>query len=160
MADKSPKDDTLEAGGAKAKKPPMLMIIIAVALIAVIVGAVVVVQVSASSKVKVVKKPEPGPPMPLDEFLVNLADPSGDHFVKVTMTLQLDKGCGKTPETLKDDVPQIRDAVLLEFSTKTREQLSNPVGRKKLKSELKQKINKVLGEPDVNDIFFTQFVTQ
>ncbi len=58
----------------------------------------------------------------LDEFLVNLADPGSDHFLKVTVGLELDKDKGKTPETLKDDTPLIRDAVLSSLASKTRDQ--------------------------------------
>ena len=58
------------------------MIIAAViAVVAILGGFVVGKQVSAKSKdgAAAKKKVEPGPVMPLDEFLVNLADPGGDH---------------------------------------------------------------------------------
>jgi len=109
MADKTEKKE--EPAGEK-KKPPM-MIIMAVFAVVVLGAAFLMVQkAGAKSKAPEAKKVEKGPVLTLDEFLVNLADPGSDHFLKVTVGLELSKDKGKTPETLKDDTPLIRDAVL------------------------------------------------
>ena len=114
----------------------------------------------AKSKAPDVKKVEKGPVLTLDEFLVNLADAGSDHFLKVTVGLELDKSKGKTPETLKDDTPLIRDAVLSSLSSKTRDEIGPQSGRDKLKLEIKKKVNEALGEDDVQGVYFTNFVTQ
>lgn len=159
MAEKKAETETKEAGGSK-KKPPM-MIIIAVFAVVVLGAAFFVVQkASAKSKAGGQKKVEKGPVVTLDKILVNLADPGSDHFLKVTVGLELNKEKGKTPETLKDDTPLIRDAVLASLSSKTRDQLGPEAGREKLKSEIKKKVNAALGEDDVQGVYFTNFVTQ
>jgi len=159
MSDKNEKKE--EAGAAK-KKPPVLIIAAVIALVAILGGFVVGKSVSAKSKdgVAAKKKIEPGPVMPLDEFLVNLADPGGDHFLKVTVNLELDKEKGKTAESLKEQVAPVRDAVLTALSAKTRDQITPLAGREKLKAEIKKNVNAALGEDDVRGVYFINFVTQ
>ncbi len=157
MAEKTEKKE--EPAGGK-KKPPM-MIIMAVFAVVVLGAAFFMVQkAGAKSKAPEVKKVEKGPVLTLDEFLVNLADAGSDHFLKVTVGLELDKAKGKTPEALKDDTPLIRDAVLSSLSSKTRDEIGPQPGRDKLKLEIKKKVNEALGEDDVQGVYFTNFVTQ
>ncbi|MBV9850307.1 MAG: flagellar basal body-associated FliL family protein [Armatimonadetes bacterium] len=149
------------AKGAEKKKPPIIIIASVIAVVAILGGFVVGKQVSAKSKDgAAVKKVEPGPVMPLDEFLVNLADPGGDHFLKVTVNLELDKDKGKTPESLKEQVAPIRDAVLTALCSKTRDEITPLAGRDKLKAEIKKNVNAALGESDVSGVYFINFVTQ
>lgn len=157
-ADKADKKE--EAAGGK-KKPPMI-VLMAVFAVAVLGGAFLMVHTaSARAKGKAeVKKVEKGPVLTLDEFLVNLSDPGSDHFLKVTVGLELDKVKGKTPESLKEQAPLIRDAVLTALSSKTRDDLASLKGREKLKAEIKSGVNESLGEEDVHGVYFTNFVTQ
>lgn len=159
MADKTEKMDGAAAG---AKKGPPLMIIMAVFAVLVLGGAFMMVQ-KASAKQKSggeVKKVEKGPVMSLDEFLVNLSDPGSDHFLKVTVGLELDKAKGKTAEGLKEETPAIRDAVLTALSSQTRDEVTPIKGREKLKAQIKKNVNEALGEDDVQGVYFTNFVTQ
>ena len=159
MAEK--KAEKAEAEEAVGKKKPPMMIIIAVFAVVVLGAAFFVVQkASAKQKGAAVKKVEKGPVMTLDEFLVNLSDPGNDHFLKVTVGLELDKSKGKTAESLKEDTPLIRDAVLSSLSSKTRDQIGPEGGRGKLKAEIKKRVNEALGEDDVQGIYFTNFVMQ
>lgn len=160
MPDKKDKKDEQEAKGAKKKKPPIVIIAAVLAVVIIVGGFVVGKQVSAKSRRGAAKKVELGPVMPLDEFLVNLADPSGDHFLKVTVNLELDKAKGKTAEALKDQVAPIRDAVLTSLCSKTREDVTPQTGRDKLKADIKKNVNAALGEDDVEGVYFTNFVTQ
>lgn len=157
MAEKT--EEKIETPGKK--KPPMMMIIIAVAVVALLgIGFAVVQKVSAKSKPAEVKKVEKGPVMVMDEFLVNLADAGNDHFLKVTVGLELSKDKGKTADSLKDDTPLIRDAILASLASKTRDQVTPEAGRAKLKTEIKNKVNEALGEEDVEGVYFVNFVTQ
>ncbi len=148
---------------APAKKGPPMMIIMAVFAVVVLGAAFMMVQ-KASAKQKEgsteVKKAEKGPVMTLDEFLVNLSDPGSDHFLKVTVGLELDKSKGKTAESLKETTPEIRDAILSSLSSQTRDQVAPESGREKLKAQIKKNVNAALGEEDVQNVYFTNFVTQ
>ena len=55
------------------------------------------------------------------------------------MALGLSKEKGKTPETLKEQTPMIRDAVLTSLSSKTRDDVNAGSGREKLKTDIKKK---------------------
>ena len=159
MAEKKTEEKAEAPAGGK-KKPPM-MVIMAVFAVVVLGAAFFMVQkASAKSKAHEAKKVEKGPVLTMDEFLVNLADPGSDHFLKVTVGLELSKEKGKTPETLKDDTPLIRDAVLSSLASKTREQIGPESGRDKLKADIKKRVNEALGEDDVQGVYFTNFVTQ
>lgn len=158
MAEKKAEEKKEETGGKK--KPPLMIIIAVFAVVVLGAGFFMVQKVSAKQKGPQVKKVEKGPVFSLDEFLVNLSDPGSDHFLKVTVGLELNKEKGKTPETLKDDTPLIRDAVLTSLSSKTRSQLTPEGGREKLKEDIKKKVNEALGEDDVQGVYFTNFVTQ
>ena len=156
MADKSEKKEAA-AGG---KKPP-IMVIMAVFAVVVLGAAFMMVQkASAKQKGGEVKKVEKGPVMTLDEFLVNLSDAGSDHFLKVTVGLELDKAKGKTAEGLKEQTPAIRDAILTALSSQSRDAVTPVKGREKLKADIKKDVNEALGEEDVQNIYFTNFVTQ
>ena len=161
MADKKTEKTEKDDKGVK-KKSPVMMIAAVIAVAAILGGFVISNKVSAKSKDggTAKKKMEPGPVMPLDEFLVNLADPGGDHFLKVTVNLELDKDKGKTAESLKEQVAPIRDAVLSALCSKTRDEITPIGGRDKLKGEIKKDVNAALGEDDVQGVYFTNFVTQ
>ena len=161
MAEKKKADAGAEGADKPKNKMPLFAILGVVVVAALVITFMVGKQVSAKSKPGAeAKKVEHGPVMPLDDFLVNLSDPGGDHFLKVTVNLELDKEKGKTPETLKEQVSLIRDAILMALSSKTREELGPPAGREKLKAEIKKKVNDALGEEDVQDVYFSNFVTQ
>ena len=158
MAEK--KADKKEEAGGK-KKPPMIMIMAVFAVM--VLGAAFFVVQKASAKQKAgpeTKKVEKGPVVTLDEFLVNLSDPGSDHFLKVTVGLELNKEKGKTEESLKEQTPMIRDAILASLSSKSRAEIAAPGGRDKLKTDIKKKVNDALGEEDIQGVYFTNFVTQ
>jgi flagellar protein FliL len=161
MADKSgdsaPKSD--EKGGKGGKKPIILIII----LVAVIGSSLIVGKVmlggkgdkgKAESKEKVV---EVGVSMPLEEFLVNLAD-NDAHYLKATVALGLKKGV--TEEKLKEHVAPIRDAVVSVLSSMHLRPLGTEEGKEELKKVLKERINKVVPDAPVMEIYFTAFTTQ
>lgn len=158
MADKTEKPDKPADG---KKKPPMMIIMAVFAVI--ILGAAFLIVQKANAKQKAgaaVKKVEKGPVMTLDEFLVNLSDPGSDHFLKVTVGLELNKAKGKTAESLKEETPAIRDAVLTSLSSQSRDEVTPIKGREKLKADIKKNVNAALGEDDVQGVYFTNFVTQ
>lgn len=159
MAEKKAEEKKEDAAGGK-KKPPMIIIMAVFAVVVLGAAFFMVHKASAKQKGAEVKKAEKGPVLTLDEFLVNLADPGSDHFLKVTVGLELDKSKGKTPESLKEETPLIRDAVLSSLSSKTRDQIAPEGGREKLKVEIKKKVNAALGEDNVQGVYFTNFVTQ
>lgn len=101
---------------------------------------------------------EIGPIYPLDQFIVNLLSEGGTKFLKVKMDLEL-SGPELTAE-LDKKKPLIRDIVIRTLSSKTFQEVSTNRGKEKLKDELVDRINAVLADGQVKNIFFTEFVVQ
>ena len=141
------------------KKPaPIMPILMGVVLVLVLaIGAKVFLGGSKANAKETKKAVEVGLSMPLDEFLVNLSG-SSDHYLKTTIALGLKKGL--TEEQVKEKVPAIRDAVLSVLQVKTSKQLGSAKDRDSLKEEIKEHVNKEIGEESVVKVYFTAFATQ
>lgn len=96
--------------------------------------------------------------MPLDPFLVNLADRESRRYLKLKVELEVEnEGAAKELEKL---LPRIRDALILLLSSKTYLDLSTYEGKQQLKQEIKQKVTALPGGSKVSEVFFTEFVAQ
>lgn len=100
---------------------------------------------------KEAKKPEhskdehKGPPtfVPLEPFVVNLADRETERFAQIGINLQLDDP--HMTEEMKAYMPAIRNAVLLILSHKTAEELLTVEGKQKLAEEIKREAARAMG---------------
>jgi len=135
----------------------MMMIIVGM-VVAFVVALIVAKQMFGSPAVAKDAKVEVGEHVVLDEFLINLADPGGDKYLKTTIALGLRKGV--TAETFKEEVPPARDAIVMTLTNKKLADLRTTDGKEKLKDQLKEAINKALGKDDVAEIDFQAFATQ
>ncbi|QXL84266.1 flagellar basal body-associated protein FliL [Comamonas sp. NLF-1-9] len=81
--------------------------------------------------------------LPMDNMVVNLADPGGDRFAQVGITLQLDGG--KTAERVKAHMPTIRSGVLLLLSQRTSDELLSREGKEKLAADVRAEVLDALG---------------
>jgi len=100
---------------------------------------------------KQAKKPEhgkdehKGPPtfVPLDPFIVNLADKEGERFAQIGVSLQVDDP--KVGEEMKGYMPAIRNSVLLILSHKTSAELLSIEGKQKLAEEIRRDAARAMG---------------
>ncbi len=99
-----------------------------------------------------------GPIYPLDQFIVNLLSSNGERFLKIKMDLEL-SGPELTAE-LDKKKPMIRDIIIRTLSSKTFQEISTNRGKEKLKDELVEKINNVLTDGYIKNIFLIEFVVQ
>ena len=81
--------------------------------------------------------------LPMDNMVVNLADPGGDRFAQVGITLEL--ADGKTSEKVKSHMPKIRSGVLLLLSQRTSEELLSREGKEKLAADIRSEVLDALG---------------
>jgi flagellar FliL protein len=72
--------------------------------------------------------------LPLDNMVVNLADPGGERVAQVGITLELLDA--KSAETVKAYLPTIRSGVLMLISQRTAEELLKPEGKEKLAKDI------------------------
>lgn len=81
--------------------------------------------------------------LPLEPFIVNLADRDTDRFAQIGITLELqDQEAG---EKLKSYMPAIRNAILLVLSQKTSQQLLGRAGKEALATEIMREAVRPLG---------------
>lgn len=81
--------------------------------------------------------------LPLDPFVVNLADREQERFAQIGVTLQVDDA--KVADQLKLYMPAIRNGVLLVLSAKTSTELLDRAGKEKLASEIMREAVRPLG---------------
>ncbi len=99
-----------------------------------------------------------GPMYPMDQFVVNLLSENGSRYLKVKLDLEMDKQ--ELSAELDKKKPLIRDIIIRTLSSKTFEEVSTMKGKDKLKDEIVNKINDVLADGQIKNIFFTEFVVQ
>lgn len=77
-----------------------------------------------------------GPPtfVPLDPFVVNLADKGADRYAQIAVTLQIDDP--KFADQLKLYMPAIRNSILMILAHKTSEELLDRNGKEALAAEI------------------------
>ena len=72
--------------------------------------------------------------LPLENMVVNLADPGGDRFAQIGITLEVSDA--KTAEQIKQYLPSIRSGILLLVSQRTSEELLQREGKEKLATDI------------------------
>ena len=96
--------------------------------------------------------------IPLEPFLVNLADKESRRYLKLKLELEVDQE--DTAKELEKSTPNIRDALILLLSSKTYLDISSFEGKQQLKEEIKKRVTAVPGGKKVSNVFFTEFVAQ
>lgn len=94
----------------------------------------------------------------LPPFVVNLSDPSGRRYLKVVMDVELVDA--KSNDALTDNMPKVRDSIILLLSSKSYQELSAMEAKIELKKQIVDRLNQVLGGPKVMHVYFTDFVVQ
>ena len=91
------------------------------------------------------KDEKKGPPtfVPLDPFIVNLADHEGERFAQVGISLQVDDP--HVAEDVKAYMPAIRNAVLLILSHKSSADLLTAKGKERLAAEIRIEAARAMG---------------
>ena len=93
----------------------------------------------------------------MQPFLVNLADPLGRRYLKLTLDVELTSE--KDLESFEMNKPKLRDTILLLLSSKTYEDLRPVEAKLELKKEIAQRMNQIMGGK-VLRVYFTEIVVQ
>ncbi len=99
-----------------------------------------------------------GPMYPMDQYIVNLYNEGSSRYLKTTINFELSSQ--EMSAEMDAKKPLIRDIVIKTLSAKTYEEISTIKGKENLKDEIVSKVNQVLTDGQVNNIFFTDFVIQ
>jgi flagellar FliL protein len=81
--------------------------------------------------------------VPLDPFVVNLADKESDRFAQIGVTLQVDDA--KFADEMKAYMPAIRNGILLVLSHKTSAELLERSGKEALADEITREAARQMG---------------
>ena len=162
-----PAEEAAPAEKPKSKK--MLIIIVAVVLVLVIAGGGAAFFLMKKKPAEgegaegeaPAEKPKPAavakpkldpkaPPvyLPMENLVVNLADPGGGRFAQLGITLQLDDP--KTADLVKLHMPSVRNSVLMAASKRTADEMLAPAGKEKLARSITNLVSATLGY-DVDD---------
>jgi flagellar protein FliL len=100
---------------------------------------------AATEPEKKKKKEHKSPPffLPLDAFVVNLADREQERYAQVGITLQIEDP--KIAEELKLYMPAIRNGVLMILAHKTSAELLEREGKERLAEEIMREVVRPLG---------------
>jgi len=174
MATKAPAAGEAEAKPAKGKK--MLIIILAVVILLVVAGGGAAFFLlkkkgaddegeaeAAPAKASKVDPKSPPTYLPLENMVVNLADPGGNRFAQVGITLQLDNQA--TSDAIKAFMPGIRNAILFILSQRTTEELLVVQGKEQLAADITAEISRQLGyegrrNNPIQAVLFSSFIVQ
>jgi flagellar FliL protein len=98
----------------------------------------------------------------LEGFVVNLADPPGDGFLRVGIDLGLGRSIKGHGEKEAGTVPtaRVRDVVLRVLTTYQSNDLLAPAGKIRLKQQLLESLQAAIPELAVREVYFTDFLVQ
>ena len=140
---------------APAKSKKLIIIVVALALLLVAGGAAAWLllgkraasgdeeEAHAPAAAQAAAPKTPPTFMPMENMVVNLADPGGDRFAQVGITLEL--ADAKTAELVKTYMPSIRSGVLLLVSQRTTDELLTREGKEKLAADVRREVSRPLG---------------
>ena len=81
--------------------------------------------------------------LPLEPFVVNLADREADRYAQIGITFELENGL--TGDQIKAYMPAIRNAILLILANKTSKDLLNREGKEQLALEIQREAVRPMG---------------
>ena len=103
----------------------------------------------------------PGASIPLEPFVVNLADPGGSRFLRVNLSLLVkDEEQQKLFEESPVTKMKVRSAVLELLALQTADKLITPAGKAELKKAIAGAAGKAASEVHITDVLFSEFVVQ
>ena len=97
--------------------------------------------------------------IPLETFIVNLADPGTSKFLKVTLVLEV-SGSRKVAAEVSSNTPKIRDIIITVLSSRTYDEIRTERGQTIFKNDIRTRINAFLQEGSVINIYKSEFIAQ
>lgn len=105
--------------------------------------------------------PAPTGVVPLEPFVVNLADPGVSRFLRVTLALVVaDEEQAKHLEEEGVARMRIRSAILELLSQKQSSELVTPEGKAALKKSIAEVVKHAAHDLEVPDVLFAEFIVQ
>jgi flagellar FliL protein len=154
-------DSSDQGGPPEKKKSSLLKLIILVVLLAALGGGGFFAYLKffkGAGHEEKLPEVEQNVSQEMGTFLVNLADPGGKRYLKVTMQFEL-TGAKVGAELAKRNI-EVRDMIIMLLSSKEYEEIGSASGKMTLKKELITRLNKMMHDGQVKEIYFTEFLIQ
>ena len=99
--------------------------------------------------------------LPLEPFVVNLADTDAARYLRIKISLMVDDKT-KLKDLAENQALQLklRDVILESLTAKRSQDLINAEGKNKLRHELQEKVAVYFRAPKLVDVMFTEFIIQ
>ena len=99
--------------------------------------------------------------IPLEPFVVNLADTDAARYLRIKISLMVDDK-SKLKEVSENQALQlkVRDVILESLTAKRSQDLINAEGKNNLRHEIQEKVAIYFRAPKLVDVMFTEFVIQ
>lgn len=94
----------------------------------------------------------------LDVFVVNLAGPGTQRYLRTTLTLGVKDA--KEKDKIKEYGGPIRHAVIMYLTERKPDELMDPEGKTKLREDLLDQINEAVGHKMISNVYFKEFLIQ
>ena len=94
----------------------------------------------------------------LETFVVNLADPGGKRYLRVSIALEIDDK--DFVEEAKKAIPQMRDKILMILPAKKFSDIRTSSGKDALRDEIIAQLNPLLEKSKITNLYFQEFVVQ
>jgi len=94
----------------------------------------------------------------METFVVNLADPGGKRYLRVSIALELDDQ--DFVEEAKKKTPQMRDRILMILPAKKFKDIRTSSGKDSLRKEMIAQLNPLLDKCKITNLYFQEFVIQ
>jgi flagellar FliL protein len=157
---------TPEAVPAKGSKKKLVLIALVVLMLGGGGGGAywwfVARPAASTDKPKVVEKPVEKPGiLPLDAFVVNLADGGGGRYLRVTLSLLIE-GEEHAKELEEEPVAKmkVRSAILELLALQSAEKLTTAEGKAELKKAIAERAAHATEHLKVTDVLFSEFIVQ
>ncbi|OKY74595.1 MAG: flagellar basal body protein FliL [Desulfobulbaceae bacterium DB1] len=102
--------------------------------------------------------PTVGEIVTLDPFVVNLADPKGNRYLKMTISMELESL--EASERTQKLAPKLRDIVIMMLTSLSFEEVMTPEGKLRIRDELLERFSRVTKPDKIKNIYFSEFVVQ
>ena len=95
---------------------------------------------------------------PLEVIVVNIANTGGTRYLRAGISFEVTES-GVIAE-LTQRIPQIKDLIIMILSVKELEDLIDFSGKNQIRKEIFEKINAILQNGKIKNVYFTEFVIQ
>ena len=107
-----------------------------------------------------VSNAEMGQIYPIPTLNVNLADPTGITYLAITLALEFDPKNADLYAEVEAKMPRINDMIITTLSSKAYEEISTAQGKINLKNEFLRRINAMLAQGRLYNVYITSFTVQ